>query len=127
MINPKVLNRRIKFSGIRPEGDLTVTKSLGIPRRIKVRHNVFQSLGGRRTGRIAEAVEVDAVGDASGCLEEGVHEVLEGVLLSVRHVESCQLVFLSLLAVHSDQSQGDIGTTAGGRFIPLLHSTWNQI
>ena len=63
----------------------------------------FQSLGGRRTGRITEAVEVDVVGDANGCLEEGVHEVLERALLSVRHFESWQLVFLSLLAVHSDQ------------------------
>ena len=78
-----------------------------------MKHNVFQSLGGRRTGRIAEAVEVDAIGDASGSLEEGVHEVLERVLLSVRHFESCQLVFLSLLAVHSDQRQGDTGTAAG--------------
>ena len=62
-----------------------------------------QSLGGRRTRLVAEAVKVNAVGNASGCLEEGVHEVLERVLLSVRHFESCQLVFLSLLAVHSDQ------------------------
>ena len=73
----------------------------------------FQSLGGRRTGRIVEAVEVNAVGNASGCLEEGVLEVLERVLLSIRHFESCQLVFLSLLAIHSDQRQGDIGTAAG--------------
>ena len=63
----------------------------------------FQSLGGRRTGWIAEAVEIDAVGDASGCLEEGVHEGLEGVLLSILYLESSQLVFLSPLAVHSDQ------------------------
>ena len=87
----------------------------------------FQSLGGRRNGWIAEVVEVDVVGNASGCLEEGVHEVLERVLLSIRHFESCQLVFLSLLAVHSDQQQGDIGTTASGRFLPLLHSAWNLI
>ena len=47
----------------------------------------FQSLGGRGTGRIAEADEVDAVGDTSGCLEEGVHEGLEGVLLRIRYLE----------------------------------------
>ena len=63
----------------------------------------FQSLGGRRTSRIAEAVEVDAVGDTSGCLEEGVHEGLEGVLLSIHYLEGRQLVFFSLLAVHSNQ------------------------
>ena len=87
----------------------------------------FKSLGGRRTRRIAEVVEVDAVADASGCLEEGVHEVLERVLLSVRHFESCQLVFLSLLVVHSDQRQGDISTTTGRRFLPLLHSVSDLI
>ena len=60
----------------------------------------FQSLGGRRAGWIVEAIEVDAVGDASGCLEEGVHEVLERVLLHIRHLEGRQLLFFSLLAVH---------------------------
>ena len=63
----------------------------------------FQSLGGRRTGRIAEAVEVNAVGNAGSCLEEGVHEVLEGVLLSIRYLEGRQLLFFSLLAVHANQ------------------------
>ena len=63
----------------------------------------FLSLGGRRTGRIAEAVEVNAVGNTSGCLEEGVHEGLEGVLLSIRYLEGSQLVFLSLLEVHLNQ------------------------
>ena len=63
----------------------------------------FKSPGGRRTGRVAEAVKIDAVGDASGCLEEGVHEGLEGVLLSIRYFEGRQLVFFSLLAVHSNQ------------------------
>ena len=63
----------------------------------------MKSLSGRRTGRVAEAVKVDVVGNASGCLKEGVHEGLEGVLLSIRYLESSQLVFLSLLAVHSDQ------------------------
>ena len=87
----------------------------------------FQSLGGRRTGWIVEAVKVDAIGDASGCLKEGVHEVLERVLLSIRYFESYQLVFLSLLAVHSDQRQGDIGSTASGGFLPLLTSGWNLI
>ena len=66
-------------------------------------HNVFLSLGGRRTGWITEAIKVDAVGNTSGCLEEGVHEGLEGVLLSIRYLEGSQLVFLSLLAVHSNQ------------------------
>ena len=35
MINSEVLNHRIKCSGIRPEGVLTVTNPLGIPRQIK--------------------------------------------------------------------------------------------
>ena len=74
----------------------------------------FRSLVRRGAGWITETVEVDAVGDASGCLEEGVHEVLEGALLSVFHFESRQLVFLSLLVVHSDQRQGDISATASG-------------
>ena len=87
-----------------------------------MRHNVFQSLGGRRTGRIADAVEVDAVGDASGYLEEGVHEILERVLLIVRHFEGCQLVLLSILAVHTTKGQGDVSATAGRRLLPLLHS-----
>ena len=51
-----------------------------------MKHNVFRSLDGRRIGRIAEAVDVDAVGNMSGCLEEGVHEGLEGVLLSIRYL-----------------------------------------
>ena len=81
-----------------------VTKSLSIPRQIKVKHKVFsQSLGGRKTGRVAEAVEVDAVGNTSGCLEEGFREGLEGVLLSIRYLEGRQLVFFSLLSVHLNQ------------------------
>ena len=40
-INPKVPDHGLKCSGIRPEGVLTITKSLGIPRQIKVEHNVF--------------------------------------------------------------------------------------
>ena len=87
----------------------------------------FKSLGGRRTGRVAEAVKIDAVGDASGCLEESVHEVLEGVLLGVCHFESCQLVLLGLLAVHSDQRQGDVSPTARRRFLPFLHSVCNLV
>ena len=68
----------------------------------------FKSLGGRRTGRVAEAVKIDVVSDASGCLKESVHEVLEGVLLGVRHFESCQLVFPCFLVMHSDQRQGEL-------------------
>ena len=63
----------------------------------------FQSLGGRRVGWIAEAIKVNAVSDTSGCLKEGVHEGLEGVLLSIHNLEGRQLVFSSLLAVHSNQ------------------------
>ena len=63
----------------------------------------FQSLGGRRAGWIAEAVKVDAVGNTSGCLKEGVHEGLEGVLLGIHNIEGRQLVLSSLLAVHSNQ------------------------
>ena len=63
----------------------------------------FRSLGGRRAGWIAEAVEVDTVSDTSGCLKEGVHEGLEGVLPSIHNLEGRQLVFSGLLAVHSNQ------------------------
>ena len=63
----------------------------------------FQSLGGRRAGWIAEAVKVDAVGNTSGCLKEGVHEGLEGVLLSIHNLEGHQLVFSGVFAVHLDQ------------------------
>ena len=66
-------------------------------------HNVFPSLDGRRTGWIAEAVKIDVVGNTGGCLEEGVHEGLEGVLLSIRYFEGHHLSFFSLLAVHSNQ------------------------
>ena len=87
-----------------------------------MRHNVFQSLGGRRIGSIAEAVEVNAVGDVSGCLEEGVHEVMEIMLLSIRHLEGRQLLFFSLLVVHANKGQDDVGATAGRRLLPLLYS-----
>ena len=80
-----------------------ITKSLGIPRQIKVGHNVSPSLDGRRTGWIAEAVNIDVVGNAGSCLEEGVHEVLEGVILSICYLEGRQLLFFSVLAVHSNQ------------------------
>ena len=63
----------------------------------------FQSLGGRRASWIAEAVKVDAVDNMSGCLKEGVHEGLEGVLLSIHYLEGRQLVLFSLLVVHSNQ------------------------
>ena len=74
----------------------------------------FRSLGGRRVGWIAEAVGVDTVSNTSGCLKEGVHEGLEGVLISIRNLEGRHLVFSSLLAVHSNQRQGDVSTIAGG-------------
>ena len=63
----------------------------------------FRSLGGRRAGRIAEAVKVNDVRNTSGSLKEGVHEGLEGVLLSIHNLEGRQLVFSGILAVHSDQ------------------------
>ena len=63
----------------------------------------FRSLGGRRAGWIAEAVKVNAISNTSGCLKEGVHEGLEGVLLSIHNLEGRQLVFFGLLAVHSNQ------------------------
>ena len=92
------------------------------------KHNVFLLITRwEKDWPCRRSCQVDAVGDASGCLEESVHEVLEGVLLGVRHFESCQLVFLSLLAVHSDQRQGDVSTTAGRRFLPLLHSVCDLI
>ena len=61
------------------------------------------SLGRRRTRWLDEAVEVDAVYDAHGSVKEGVHEGLEGVLLSVHNLESRQLVFSGVFVVHSDQ------------------------
>ena len=63
----------------------------------------FSSLGERRAGWIAEAVEVDIVSNTSGCLKEGVHEGLEGVLLCIHNLEGRQLVFSGVFAVHSDQ------------------------
>ena len=63
----------------------------------------FRSLGGRRAGWIAEAVKVNAIRNASGSLKESVHEGLEGVLLIIHNLESRQLVFPGILAVHSNQ------------------------
>ena len=63
----------------------------------------FRSLGGRRAGWIAEAVKVNAVSNMSGCLKEGVHEGLEGVLLSIHNLEIRQLVFPGVLVVHPNQ------------------------
>ena len=64
---------------------------------------MFLSIDGRRARRITKVVKIDAVGDAGSCLEEGVHEVLEGVLLSICYLEGRQLLFFSLLAVHANQ------------------------
>ena len=89
-----------------------ITKSLGIPRQIKVKHNVFLSLARRRTGWVAETVKVYAVCNASGGVKESVHEGLEGVPLCVSNLELRQLVFFDVFAVHSDQGQRDISATA---------------
>ena len=63
----------------------------------------FRSLGGRRAGWIAEAVKDDAICNASGSLNEGVHEGMEGVLFSIRNLESRQLVLSGVFVVYSDQ------------------------
>ena len=63
----------------------------------------FQSLIRRRAGWVTEAVKIDAVRNTSRSLKEGVHEGLEGVLLSIHNLEGRQLVFSSIFAVHSDQ------------------------
>ena len=91
-----------------------VTQSLGIPRQIKVEHNVFWSRVGRRTGWVAETVKVYAVCNASGGVKESVHEGLESVSLGVSNLEFRQLVFFDVFAVHSDQGQLDISDTASG-------------
>ena len=63
----------------------------------------FRSLGGRRAGWVTEAVKVNAIHNVSGSLEEGVHEGLESVLLSIHNLEGRQLVFSGVFVVHSDQ------------------------
>ena len=50
-----------------------------------------------------KGVKVDPVCDASGCLEEGLHETFESKLLGVGDLQRLQLFFASFLAVHSDQ------------------------
>ena len=64
---------------------------------------MFCSLVERRTCWIIETDKVDVVCDASGGDKESVHEGLEIVLFGVRNLESRQLVFYDILAVHSDQ------------------------
>ena len=95
------MNQSARASG--PKEFLAITKSLGIPRQIKVKHNVFRSLVRRRVGWITEAVKINAVYNTSGRLKEGVHEGLEGVLLSIHNLEGRQLVCSIVFAVHSDQ------------------------
>ena len=77
-INPaKVQNRsEQEYSGINPERVLMITQSLGIPRQIKVKHNVFRSLVRRRAGWVTETVKVYAVCNASGSVKESVQEGL---------------------------------------------------
>ena len=61
-----------------------------------------------RAGWIAEIVKVYVVYDASGGIKESVHERLESVPFCVSNLELRQLVLFDILAVHSDQGQGDI-------------------
>ena len=58
----------------------------------------------------AEIVKVYVVCDASGSVKESVHKGLESVPFCVSNLELRQLVFFDILAVHSDQRQGDIST-----------------
>ena len=80
-----------------------ITRSLGIPRQIKIKHNVLLSLIRRRTGWITETVKVYVVCDASGGIKESIHEGLESVPFGVGNLEPRQLVFFDILAVHSNQ------------------------
>ena len=66
-------------------------------------HNVSRSRRRRRTGWVAETVEVDAVCNASGGVKESVHEGLESVPLCVSNLELRQLVLVDILVVHSNQ------------------------
>ena len=77
-----------------------------------MKHNVFLSLVRRRTGWIAATVKVYAICDASGGVKESIHEGLESVLFGVSNLELRQLVFFDIVAVHSNQSQGDISAVA---------------
>ena len=111
-INPKVPDRISKVLEHQARRSLKITQSLGIPRQIKVEHNVFWSLIGRRTGWVAETVKVYDVCNASGSIKKSVHEGLEGVPLCVSNLELCQLVLFDVFEVHSDQGQRDISATA---------------
>ena len=102
-INPKVPDRISKVLEHQARRSLKITQSLGIPRQIKVEHNVFWSLIGRRTGWVAETVKVYVVCDASGSVKESVHKGLESVPFCVSNLELRQLVFFDILAVHSNQ------------------------
>ena len=80
------------------------------------------SLRRRRTGRLDELVQVNAVGDPSGSNDEGLHERLEVMLFGVSDLDRRQLVFTNLLAMDSHQGQRHVSTTPGGGFLPFLHS-----
>ena len=77
-------------------------------------HNVFRSLVRRRAGWITETVKINAIYNASGSFKESDHEGLESVLHGVHNLEGRQLVFSGVLAVHSNQRQGDVSATVSG-------------
>ena len=63
---------------------------------------VFLSSAGGTRG-FDEGVQVDAISNPSGSLDESLHEVLELELLLVRHLESLQFFFFDVLAMDPDE------------------------
>ena len=76
-------------------GQSLIQIPLGIPRKR------FSSVTG--TGRLHKGVKVDSVCNASGCVEEGLHEIFESKLLGLGDLQRLQLFLAGFLAVHSDQ------------------------
>ena len=122
-INPKGSRPQIEVLGHSARKSLTVTKT--------TRHSEANlrwgikvcSLRRRRTGRLDELVQVDAIGDPSGCSNKSLHKRSEVMPLGVGDLDCCQLILSHLLEVDTNQRQSHISTTPGRRFLPLLHST----
>ena len=85
------------------------------------------SLRRRRTGRLDELVQVDAIGNPSGGNYEGLHKSSEVVLLGVCDLDCGQLVLSHLLVVDMNQGQSHISATTSRRLLPLLHSVRDSV
>ena len=88
-INPKGSRPQIKVLGHSARKSLTVTKTsrhseANLRWGIKV-----CSLCRRRTGRLDELVQGDAVGDPRGCGDESLHKRSEVMLLGVGDLDCC--------------------------------------